>query len=180
MTELGGKRSFALILSNSMNAATPSFCKSWFRAKKCPTEMWDAERARQAHNAGSLYTVLIGDPERPTHFIEVTSRFYGVGFLDDHLREYLSYAFQATETGDLFLSMATFREFDGDGDQVVSGTSYVFSTTGDVDIQRQTFRPRPLKESAATRTDVSALYEPVPRFGCYDALLQQERIAKPA
>jgi hypothetical protein len=56
--------------------------------------------------------------------------FIGVDFLDEFLRESLSYQFEEVESGRLFLSMATHREFDGEKDQVLSGCSYIFKQDG--------------------------------------------------
>lgn len=99
------------------------FCKSWFRARKRPTEVWSEEKARAAHINKKQYTVLIDSIEKPYCFLDVADKVVGVGFWDDLLRESLTYAFQETESGMLFLTMATYREFDGDSDTVTGGTS---------------------------------------------------------
>jgi hypothetical protein len=152
------------------------YCKSWFRAKKCPTELWDEERARKAHMDGTLYCALMGPADAPSHFLELNCDFVGVGFLDRHLREYLYYAFVGAETDRLFLQNATFREFDGATDRVTEGTTYLFQTTGKLTISRQSFSPQ-AREVATSVTDLSGNYEMRPKFGQYDALLVSERIA---
>ena len=96
-------------------------------------------------------------------------------FLDDHLREALSYHFNEYEPGKLFLSMAVYREFDGDTDRVASGDCYFFDRSGDVSIRYETFDPHTL-EVAETVTDVSGNYDFYPEFGVYDSVCARERM----
>lgn len=152
------------------------YCKSWFWAKKRPTEIWSEEQAKQAHDERRTYTVLVNDLERPYAVIDVAgnTNFIGVTFLDDFLRESLSYHFKEVEPGKLFLSMATHREFEGDKDQVKLGTSYIFNEDGKLTIRKQSFNPQNLEE-ANSSTDVSGNYERYPEFGEYDHLLKIDR-----
>lgn len=150
------------------------YCKSWFRAKKRPIEIWTEEQARSAHASRNLYTVLMGSADAPCCFLEVNDKFVGVGFLDQYLRESICYAFKEIEPGQLFLSMATYREFEGDSDAVAVGTTYVFDRHGDVRIQRQSFNPHGL-EVTESIVDVAANYVVWPEFGEYDDLTKVER-----
>ena len=152
------------------------FCKTWFRAKKRPTQVWTREQAREAHAARKLYSVLVGSAERPFCFLEINDKFAGVGFLDEKLRETLYYAFQEVEPGTLFLSMATWRRHVGDTDVVAEGTTHVFSRDGTVKIQTQQFQDN-AKSSGHSTVDVSANYAPWPVFGEYDDLIRVERPA---
>ena len=52
------------------------YCKSWFRAKKRPTEVWTEEQARSAHVNKQYYTVLVDSIERPYCFLEVADKKY--------------------------------------------------------------------------------------------------------
>ena len=151
-----------------------TYCKSWFRALKEPTELWSLEKAEQAHGNRQPYGVLIGDPKAPTRFLEINNDFVGVGFLDDRLRESLTYQFQEIEPGKLFLSMVTYREFEGDSDAVTSGTTYYFSTDGSIKIERESFDSHKL-EMSESKEDVSGNYEDYPDFGQYDSLVRAER-----
>lgn len=152
------------------------FCKSWFRAKKCPTEIWSESRAMAAHEERRPYTVLVGSIERPYSFLEVAEKAVGVSFLDKFLRESLSYDFQEVEPGRLFLSMATYRNFDGDTDKVKDGASYIFDRNGKVLIRKESFEPHRL-ETSTLHADVTANYSPMPVFGSYEDLIRMERIA---
>ncbi|WP_035061393.1 hypothetical protein [Andreprevotia chitinilytica] len=150
------------------------FCKSWFRAKKRPTEVWTEAQAKAAHGRKQYYTALLDSTERPYCFLEVTEKAVGVSFLDDHLRESLSYAFQEVEPDRLFLTMATYREFEKKSDRVVSGTSYIFGRNGEVQIRREHFNPHSV-EVANTTADVVHNYTDFPKFGEYDDLIRVER-----
>ena len=136
--------------------------------------MWTEEQARHANDRGAPYTVLVGSPEKPTCFLEVTQNAVAVGFLDKALRERLSYSFKDAGPGMMFLSMATYRDFVGDTDVVAEGTSYIFEEGGEVSIRRQKFAPH-VSETAAAVADVSGNYEPKPSFGNYGGLTRAER-----
>lgn len=152
------------------------FCKSWFTARKLTTEVWTQEQAKEAHDNGRAYTVLVDSIQRPFCVIDVmTSKFVGVDFLDERLRKALSYVFQVVAPGRLFLSRAVHREFDGDGDKVTKGTSYGFTEDGKLRIDRETFLPEHGLEVAHGHADVSANYEAVPEFGKYEEFMRMER-----
>ena len=61
-----------------MNDVT--YCKSWFRAKKSATQIWDGSTAKEAHESRQPYTVLVGDSDRPRCFIEINGDFVGCCF----------------------------------------------------------------------------------------------------
>ncbi|NHZ66970.1 lytic transglycosylase [Massilia genomosp. 1] len=150
------------------------FCKSWFRAKKKPTEVWSEDQAKLAHANKRTYTVLVDSVDEPYCFLDIAEGVVGVGFLDEFLRESLTYAFQEIEPGKLFLTMATHREFDGSADKVTSGISYLFEQNGSVEIRREFFNPHRL-ETVASTADVSSNYSAMPDFGNYDDLIRVER-----
>ena len=150
------------------------YCKSWFRAKKRPTEIWPAEKAEAAHRNRQPYTALVGSAERPYCFVEVVDGVIGVGFLDTLLRESLTYAFQEVAPGQLFLSMAVHREFEGETDRVVRGVTYTFREDGAATIRRDYFGPQRV-ETATASFDPAAHYEAWPDFGAYDRLVRVDR-----
>lgn len=151
------------------------FCKSWFAAKRMPTEVWAESQAREAHQRGDPYTVLVDSIERPFCVIDVTDKFVGVDFLDNQLREALTYHFQEVASGKLFLTMAVHREYDGTTDNVINGTSYAFAEDGSVQIRREAFVPENKLETAKSQTDVSSNYVPAPQFGEYGEFIRMER-----
>lgn len=151
-----------------------TYCKSWFRAMKQPTEVWSEKDANSAHDNKTLYGVVVGPVDHPFCFIEVNKGFVGVGFLDELSRETLYYAFKEVREGTLFLGMATYRDYVGNTDKVASGTTYRFDESGAVRIEKQTFNP--LKtESSASSCDVAKNYATWPEFGRYDDLIEVER-----
>jgi len=70
--------------------------------------------------------------------------------------------------------MATYREFEGDTDKVVSGTSYIFDQDGSIGTRREEFYPYSLKTATSTG-DVTANYAEKPEFGRYELLIRVER-----
>lgn len=150
------------------------FCKSWFRAKKKPTEVWSEGQAKSAHEKKQTYTVLVDSVDQPYCFIDIAEGVVAVGFLDEFLRESLTYAFQEMESGKLFLTMAIYREFEGSTDKVEGSVSYMFGEDGVVNIRREFFNPYRF-ETAASLKDMRSNYSTMPDFGCYDDLIRVER-----
>ncbi|MBY5835534.1 hypothetical protein J3P71_30790 (plasmid) [Rhizobium leguminosarum] len=150
------------------------FCKSWFRAEKCPTEVWTEEKAGECHANGTLYTVLVGSIEHPICFLEIKNDFVGVSFLDDRLREYVEYVFAESSPEMLFLQRATHREYVGGTDKIDSGSTYYFKGDGSLVISRQCFNPHRLEKTTGT-ADVTENYSRKPDFGQYEDLIRLER-----
>jgi hypothetical protein len=151
------------------------YCRTWFRAKKRPTEVWSEDQARSAHTKKLHYTVLVDSIERPYCFLDIADKVVGVGFLDLLLRESLTYAFQEVQPGVLFLTMATHREFEGDTDNVTTATSYMFDRSGGIKVRRQSLGPHQI-ETSELSSDISSNYASAPEFGQYDDLIRIERI----
>lgn len=151
------------------------FCDGWFAAKKFATQVWTEAQAKDAHDNGRNYTVLVDSIQRPFCVILVMAKGIAVDFLDEHLRKALSYQFQLVEPGRMFLTMAVHREFDGETDKVAKGTSYGFTENGKLRIDRETFLPEHSLEVANGQADVSSNYEAVPEFGKYEAFMRMER-----
>lgn len=89
MTVFDQKRIFRRAMQHQL-----FYCKSWFAAKRIPIEIWTAEQAEAAHAAGKTYAVLVGSSAKPSHVLDVASDWVGVDFLDEHLREALTYHFR--------------------------------------------------------------------------------------
>lgn len=83
------------------------YCEGWFRGKKIATGILSADEARKAHDRKQSYTALIDSVERPYCFVEMAGAAVIVGFLDELLRESLTYVFQEVDSEKLFLSTAT-------------------------------------------------------------------------
>ena len=150
------------------------YSESWFRAKKIALEPMDTSIARARHQAGAPYAVLIGSATTPSCFIEMLmdKRMVGVGFLDDEGREYLTYQFHYLNGEQLFLTMATHREFEAA--KVILGTTYIFNQQGTLVIRREHLNPYRLEETQST-FDPTGNYEPAPAFGDYSTLMKINR-----
>ena len=101
----------------STTHSSVQYAERWLSRRSRPGPAIDADEARRRHEAGELYTAVLGDPERPTAYLDVRleTGYVGVHFLDDAGRPHLTYAF-AREPGsddDLFLQQATYREYEG-------------------------------------------------------------------
>src|SRR6266496_2824983 len=104
------------------------YAERWSSLRDGPIGPLDPKEARRRHEAGELYTVVLGDPERPTAYLDVRleAGFVGVHFFDDTGRGYLTYVFarDPASDDDLFLQEVTYREFEGD--EVALGDAYFF------------------------------------------------------
>lgn len=158
------------------------YCKSWFRAKNKPIDVWLEKKAYKKHIAGESYTALIGSESTPSCFIEVMKNkgWVGVSFLNENLQEYLLYNFKMLDDNRLFLSMAVYREYaehDGEGAGILNvshGTTYIFNEDGSAVVREEHFNPYKLEESQTT-VDVTGNYDQFPEFGQYDSLIRKER-----
>lgn len=151
-----------------------TYGKGWFRAKKRLTEPWNEDKARDCHAKRTLYVAVVSDESSPICFIESNMDYIGVGFLDSMLREYLCYQFQERTAGQLFLSMAIHREYDGNTDKVIKGTSYGFEEDGHVSIKEQDFESNTIS-TAERHADVSSNWDAYPEFGRYDSIIRKDR-----
>ncbi len=130
--------------------------------------------ARSLDRAGSPYTVIIGKRESPFAFIERSSEFYGVNFLDERTRVYLTYSFEEVQPGRLFLKEAIFHEFADDQDEPSKSTAYWFHTDGQVVIETVEYPGRKASR-VEKRVDVERNWSKKPEFGRYEELIKAER-----
>jgi hypothetical protein len=149
-----------------------TYCDGWFRAQKRAVEFLTEDQARTAYNARTLYAALVGDPIRPRCFVECNMDYIGVEFLDDCLRSHVCYQFVEKEPGRLFMTMAVYRQFDGDGENVRLATIYYYREDGDVTVHRVSDGET---AEAIVKLDVTANWEPVPEFGCYESIARLDR-----
>lgn len=148
--------------------------KSWFRAKKCLTLSWSEDAAKAAHEKRQPYAAAVISSGVVRCFLEVNNDYFGVGFLDDRQREFLSYQFQEIQPGRLFLTMATHREYDGESDHVKAGTTYYFKSDGTITIESEDFDSTQLV-TTETKRDVEGNWEHYPNFGEYESVLRIDR-----
>ncbi|MBY0563043.1 MAG: hypothetical protein K2P58_02555 [Hyphomonadaceae bacterium] len=152
------------------------YCEKWFRHDKVPIELLSEAQAKARHKKGALYTVLVGSETRPNSFLEVVGEnaFVSVNFLDDELRDYLTYAFQRVEDGRLFLSAVTRREYQPGTDKIAKAELYYFNREGSVSVRLVDAEAK-REQTGSREIDVATNYEAWPEFGRYEHLLQRER-----
>lgn len=150
------------------------YCRAWFRAKHVVSEPLTEAEARAAYDARELHTALIGDKDRPTAFLECDGNYIGVEFLDEHLREYVSYTFQERRPGMLFLCRVVFREFIGDEEKVARAVLYYFSEDGQTTVHKEDDVAKKYWEAKPV-LNVSANWEPYPKFGEYESISRLDR-----
>jgi hypothetical protein len=157
-------------------AETLTYVDRW--SEKWPTEFeeLDEDEARRRHDAGELYTVLLGDPESPSAYIEVRLGvgYVGVLFLDENGRNNLTYLFAKDKTDDrLFLQQVSWRDYDEDG-KIRNGTSYHFKRDGTIYSEEKDYEKQEAWKGEK-QDDVSGNWEPVPEFGQYDSIARRDR-----
>lgn len=61
-----------------------TYCKLWNEAHKELIHVWSEAKAKDTHNKGKLYCVLLGNPQKPLCFIDVRLEvnFARVSYLD--------------------------------------------------------------------------------------------------
>ncbi|CDL86220.1 hypothetical protein [Xenorhabdus cabanillasii] len=158
------------------------YCETWSLGYQKAHNLLSEEEAYQKHLKGKPYTVLVGSNSRPSCVISIikTKDFVSVEFLDDNLKEYLSYQFHVLENEKLFLTMVVYREFaekEGEGEgllNVSKGTCFFYKKDGTYTIREETFKPHTVIEKEGF-SDLKENYDTFPEFGCYESLIQKER-----
>ena len=89
-----------------------SYYQSWFRYKKIPRNPLEEEVARQYHEKGEPYVVVVSEEGIITHVIEVSKVSVQVLFMDSCGDNFLSYDFQRKNEQDVFLSAAYYYKYE--------------------------------------------------------------------
>ena len=136
------------------------------------------------HDQGDPYTALIIKEGEVHAFLEINMglQFVGSSFLDEHLREHVTYSFQGQEEreGELFLSTATHWEYPDDSDSVedsdefIKSMRYIFEVDGKV-FMEEIDTIEEFKETSEAVFDSNKNWEAIPEFGYYEAFLKVER-----
>jgi len=160
----------------STTHSSVQYADRWLSRRGKPGRAIDVDEARRRHETGELYTVVLGDQERPTSYLDVRleAGFVGVHFFDDAGRPYLTYHFARDPNSgdDLFLEQVSYREYEGE--EVVRGDAYYFKPDGTVVKEHKDYVRRDA-DRGETRDDVSSNWEPVPEFGSYESIARLER-----
>ncbi|MGL6094836.1 MAG: hypothetical protein ACRC7O_03400, partial [Fimbriiglobus sp.] len=142
------------------------YYEGWFRAKKCPIGPLTPGTALACYEKKTLFTAVAFEAAKATTFLEFNKDYVGVGFLDESLREYLSYTFVEVEPGKLFLNEATHREYGFGTDTVTSGSTYYFKSKGQVVVVYEDLTTG-YRSSTKQSCDVTGNWDAYPPFGEY-------------
>ena len=116
----------------------------------------------------------MANPRAPTCFVEFSNDYVGVSFLDENLREYLTYQFQELESNLLFLTMAVHRSFSDNQKNPSFSTTYMFETDGGVVIWKEKLISGE-KSRYEKNFDPAKNYETYPNFGQYESIARRDR-----
>lgn len=159
-----------------------SYAEKWSRSYREVLKPLTEAQARARHDTlGALYTVLLGDPQRPQAFIEIVSGdSIQVEFMDERLRTHAYYQFVRQPDGRLFMSSAAFSEFDGENRRPHHSCRFSFKPNGHTMSFETDFANSPDQETVIEkRMDVSLNWEPYPTFGDYESIARFERDKPP-
>jgi hypothetical protein len=157
-------------------AVKVSYYGGWGRYRKRTPDPWTEEQARAAHDQRKPYTVLISSVERPRCFVEIGGDVCFVEFLDEYLRNYLSYSFMESKPGLMFMQRFTRRFYGGISDRTTHALSISMNRDGTTKGKRVFYDPPPGRtESGDGTADVSICYSPRPAFGHYEEITREDR-----
>jgi hypothetical protein len=166
-----------LRVGDASQVVAVTYAERWSKRKGEVVRPLAEEDARERHERGELYTVLVGDPGRPRAYLEVRleAGFVGVHFLDDELRNHLTYLFTRPpeEQGDLFLEQISRRVYDDAGD-LTHDEHYVFDPPDRAHVKKRDHVAQ-AAETYDLETDLSENHEPPPEFGRYESIARVER-----
>lgn len=159
---------------DSAAAAAVRYGERWHTKDRAPIHPLTAGQARARHEAGELYTAILGTGEQPV-VVEVflEDGYVGVRFIESHGRDGLFYAFR--RQGDrLFLTEAKVNTVDDDG-KIVLSESTMLKPDGTVELRRFDRRTGVRETSEPTTSDVSMCWEDIPAFGDYASISRRDR-----
>lgn len=177
MLHLRGGSRLSTYWGTSTDMST-QYCERWFYRGKRPIRPTDPSLARRCHENGEPYVAVVPSFEQPAYVISVARPWVTVGFLDAHLREYMTFSFHERKPRRLFMTMALHREFAGASDEVVRATTMAFEEDGTMLAEERDLASGDVSERRG-RVDVSANWGEYPSFGDYGALCREERGEQP-
>lgn len=161
---------------------TVTYCERWNPLLRKPIGLLSTEQARARHDAGELYSVLIGDLAKPEALIEVRLErdYVGAWFFAESSRlRVLKYTFKRTAPDTLFLSKVGTWAYPEDADQDLRGAHTIDSIHYHVDgIVRHESKDTITGQTTTseyTGVDTDINEEPVPTFGVWDSLARRDR-----
>ena len=162
--------------------------KTFFRRKKVKNIDTLLESASHAHNNKLIYFVTITENQKPYCAIEINEGFFRVNFIDEFLRNYMSFDFvgnianinikwrQGIPVDKLFLNRVLQVEFDGQSEIIDKTTDFIFHPDGTFHITKIDVKSKMQTDSKANhKIDISNNWEDYPKFGNYESIIRKER-----
>ena len=164
---------------------TVTYCERWNSTLHKPIGIMRADKAKIQHDAGSLYSIALGDPTRPDAFIEIRweTNYLGVWFFDEKIRRSLKYTFERIDDKSLFLTEITSWEYPSSAQKDLSGASIIntlcYSQDGTVRHQKKDKAAGEVLTEDHSGVDIHSNYEPVPQFGHWNSVARWNRELPP-
>lgn len=141
------------------------------------------EASRLAHEQRKVYWVTILDDGKAKYYIEFTSVFISVDFLDDKGRTVKSYQFDKVEPNKLMVTFMNLYEYHDDSDDFDVDLLYSYKADGSFahvesfyTRKGMEWRHEQIDYIAHSKVDISDNFAPYPEFGHYDELIREDRV----
>lgn len=148
------------------------YCDRWNEATRAPFQEISPTEAEERHLRRSSYAVFLPSVRVVVHFAFLGA-YCVVSFLDELDRVELRYSFSDAAGSRLFLSQATYHQYEADAEFPSAGETYGFFENGKV-LMTKTQRGHPTVAEESV-TDVSQNYSSRPGFGEYREITSRER-----
>lgn len=172
--------------ASASEGRTVTYCERWNPLLRKPIGLFSTEQAGARHDAGELYSVVIGDLAKPEALIEVRLERDYVAvwfFAEASTLRVLKYTFKRVAPDILFLSKIGTWEYPENADQDLRGAHTIDSIHYHVDgIVRHESTDTVTGQTTTseyTGVDTDINKEPVPTFGQWDSLARRDRETAP-
>jgi hypothetical protein len=150
-----------------------TYWRKWSGHGKRAQENLTAEKARLLHDKGEEYVVVMGDPTKPSCYLDVVLKRDHIALtqLDSQLRGYDWTAFGKMPDGRFLIKESTYRRYDGGTDTVIFAQFMSFKPNGAVRIV-ESFVDRGTRREANGMNRIDDFYVDPPKFGDYDSFFK--------
>jgi hypothetical protein len=158
-----------------------TYSRRWNKGQKKPLDPVSAEEARRLDEEGDYYTVVFGDGDTPSGYIEVNwgEQYLAVYFLDAQSRPWLVYSFTRLDEDRMFMDSVMRWEYPDDTARAMSGATLTeelrYRQDGVVQREVRDDAAREVRRQTVTDVPLDINWEPVPRFGEWESVARQDR-----
>ncbi len=150
------------------------YCREWNDILNSPMKPFTVAKAKERHNKGEPYCVVIEIITGERIIVDCTADSYYVLFFDAENRRSLSYHFEKVNEEKVFLSKAWFPQYFGQSNKIEKGEVYHFKKNGEVNIVKSEPKGKNRYESNSIQ-NVERNYAAIPQFGNYESIIKRER-----